>query len=595
MWNAFVKRSRCSKARLGVLGGVLVMAQSGVLPVALGQAPTNPRATPRTGAPVQTGVVLDRNPQLGSGGYNYSRPVSPLLSGNVIASGLASGGLSLRSFEPIPDPTAFRGTLGSASLSAFRRDSVSVASPVLGSGSYGQAFYDPSTTVPTVGLLESLAGVRFPDSGSPRNALDLRVQTRMDLQGGLKAGIIGLRPPASAVPPEVPPSLATSSSIFGTQPPPRLILPTESERLWQRTVPPEMTGRGREGREDGTEAAPAELKLPGVSELLATPLGGFSRKELHARFGVTVPSTEAQKKLEQPGLVLPAEATAESVFPATPRTVDAQLLPGFDVFTDMRLAVALLSNPNASWFDEMRRILRERPELARQVDEQAAQDAGQFLDQMLHAPLRSLTGAGPSALNDQMLKAESSLGIGHYSEAVDRYDAAHLIDPVNPLPLIGKGHALLAQGNYRSAALALVQGIELADRYPGLASLLLKRLDLKALMGGGEVVDIRRADIMRQLGQGEDPLLRFLLGYLEYHSGDHEHGLENLRRAASNPRAGMVIARYPALLGGETPPVPPGPAQPAEEGAGVPGSAGTPRRDVSSQPARELVIPPRTE
>jgi hypothetical protein len=100
---------------------------------------------------------------------------------------------------------------------------------------------------------------------------------------------------------------------------------------------------------------------------------------------------------------------------------------------------------------------------------------------------------------------------------------------------------------------------------------------------------------MRQLGQSEDPLLRFLLGYLEYHSGDHEHGLENLRRAASNPRAGMVIARYPSLLAGESPPVLPGPAQPAEEGERGPAPGAVPHPDASSRPAGELVIPPRTE
>ncbi len=602
MINGFVENElRLSRVGRAVVVGVLAVVVLSAVPGALGQAPVNPTANVTAGAPVQTGRLLDRNPQLGSDGYNYARPVSPLLSGNVIASGLASDGLSLRSFSPISDPTAFRASLGSAALSAFRRDSVSVASPALGSAVYGQPFYDPTTTVPTAALLQSLAGFRASDSGSPA-ALDLRVQTRLTPPTGLAAQIAGLSPPASPATPQAPPpavtgpsSLATSSSIFGAQPPPRLVLPAEPELPWRRATAGDTTGRGLARREGSAGGTSPEAGLPGVSELLATPLGGLPRSDSYPRFGVVSPSTLAPQGADQPGLVVPPESGAGSVLPTTPQVVSAQLLPGFDVFTDMQLALALLSNPNATWFDELRRAARERPDLARQVGEQAAYDASQFVDRMLNTPLRSLTGAGSSTLNDQMLKAESSMSIAHYAEAVDRYDTAHMIDPANPLPLIGKGHALLAQGNYNSAALTLLQGIELADRYPGMAPLLLKRLDLKSLMGGGEVIDIRRADIMRQLAQHESPELRFLLGYLEYHSGDREHGLENLKRAAANPRAGMMIARYPALLSGEAAGTRSEPAQPEERPPGGTPAPVVPHMAVSSQPAGELVVPPRSE
>ena len=244
------------------------------------------------------------------------------------------------------------------------------------------------------------------------------------------------------------------------------------------------------------------------------------------------------------GLTTPTEV----VLPTAPRIMDASVLPGFDVFTDMQLAVALATDSRASWFGDMQRALRERPELARQVNAQAAADAAQYLQGMLQAPLRSLAGTGASALNDQMLKAESLMEIGHYTEAADRYEAAHFAAPANPLPLLGKGHALLAAGQYWSAATNILRGVELADQAPGVAQLLVQRLDLKSLMGGGEIIDIRRADLMRQLERSESPELRFLLGYLEYHSGDHAHGLENLQRAADNPRASRLIAHYPALL-----------------------------------------------
>ena len=67
----------------------------------------------------QDGRLLDANPQLGSGGYNapVARPVSPLLSGNLLASGNARFGTSLRIASPIAAPTAFRARLGSSRLS----------------------------------------------------------------------------------------------------------------------------------------------------------------------------------------------------------------------------------------------------------------------------------------------------------------------------------------------------------------------------------------------------------------------------------------------------------------------------------------------
>jgi hypothetical protein len=150
-----------------------------------------------------------------------------------------------------------------------------------------------------------------------------------------------------------------------------------------------------------------------------------------------------------------------------------------------------------------------------------------------------------------MLKAEELMRAGHFYEAADRYRAAHQLDPANPLPLIGRGHALLAAGDYRSAAHALIAGIQ---RYPDITRF---AIDLKSLMGGGENVDIRRADIMQRLERKENPALRFLLGYLEYHGGQPERGLQNLEKAAANPLADATIHRYPKMLRGEGPLPPP--------------------------------------
>jgi hypothetical protein len=197
-------------------------------------------------------------------------------------------------------------------------------------------------------------------------------------------------------------------------------------------------------------------------------------------------------------------------------------------------------------------------------------------------PLRTFTGTGSSSLNNEMLKAESLMEIGHYREAAARYGVAALIAPANPLPLIGRGHAFLAAGDYRSAALALIRGME---RFPDIARF---NIDLTALMGSGEIIDIRRADILERLERRETAELRFLLGYLEYHTGDRERGMANLERAASDPRASMVIAQYPDLLRKNAPTLPRGstPGGPDDSGEfdEFPGG--------QHKPEDTLVIPP---
>jgi tetratricopeptide (TPR) repeat protein len=168
--------------------------------------------------------------------------------------------------------------------------------------------------------------------------------------------------------------------------------------------------------------------------------------------------------------------------------------------------------------------------------------AQEFVGQMLQSPVETFHGRGDSALNNELLKAESLLEIGEYYEAVRRYEVAQRLDPLNPLPLIGKGNAFLAAGEYSSATGALIRGFE---RYPELVEF---NFDLTALMGGREIVDIRRADIMRRLAGRDDARLRFLLGYLEYYAGNRESGMANLERAAELDQGSSIISRFPAIL-----------------------------------------------
>ena len=541
----------------------------------------------------QDGRLLDANPQIGSTRFNYARPVSPLIAGNSIVSGNVRGGLAFQGYSPIDSPTTFRGQLGSSALSAFRRDSVSVADAVgLLRGPLGSPYYDPSTTAYTGGFLtgqynqpffypggQPLGTISSPSPTGAGGPLDMRLDLRLPI-GPIGQSADAFQHPASlrsqivGATAEATPEM--SSSIFGP------VLPRPPDLTTNVVAPDAVTNltdaAGQLGlglaRRNWYEGLGTD-EPPGARPALGTPLdlvrGGYLQRlplegeELFPGLGMQEPSvrlgtqppavrTEEERPPELPPVAEPGPLVT------TPPISDPTVLPGFDVFNDMQLALALAEDPGALWFENMQAAIRADPTLAESLQEAARVDSQQFIDTMLNTPVRSFVGRGDSALNDELLKAESLLEIGQYYEAVRRYEAAQVLAPYSPLPLVGKGHALLAAGEYMRAAVALVQGLE---RYPELVKF---DLDLTALIGGPEVVDIRRANLMQLLERQDDSRLRFLLGYLEYYTGQRESGLANLDRAAAGDRTGSIIARFSAMLRGEAvlpPPKLPGPA-PAE-------------------------------
>ncbi len=542
----------------------------------------------------QNGRLFDANPQLGSGGYNAGRPVSPLMLGNALTQGTIGRGLSLSPVSPIGDPTAFRASLGSGLLSGFRRDSVSAAdavNPYL--GLVGLPYYDPALTVPTTGFLTGQSAIALPTLGpTPVPAtgitpgggtvgpapLDLRIDSRLNsgvtafgdtsrAPGALRSQIVGLAPGET-------PDLSGTSSIFGPTPRGSTGLPLASEQAYKNLNRPlAQMQRGPDGRL--VYETPQTQEPVGAHPLLGTPEDLVRSRELQtvtrSEQSALGPSAAERRALNQPsqtpgpvarakepGEPLSAEASAAA---ASPRLHDLSVLPGYDVFTDMQLGLALASKPDAPWWKEMQTAIRQNPAASRVLNEKANLESSEFVNRVVNSPIRSFHGQGETALNNELLKAESLLEIGQYYEAAHRYDAAHRLDPLNPLPLVGKGNALLAAGDYLSAVVSLIQGFE---RYPELSRF---SFDLSALMGGGEVVDIRRADLIRRLQGEEEARLRFLLGYLEYFGGDKDSGLRNFEKAADDDAGKSIISRFPAMLrGGKLPP----PKMPSDAAPGLP-------------------------
>jgi tetratricopeptide (TPR) repeat protein len=220
-------------------------------------------------------------------------------------------------------------------------------------------------------------------------------------------------------------------------------------------------------------------------------------------------------------------------------------LPGNDLFSDMQIVATVESDPSgAAWYDQMRRAIRSSPNAAAALMQAAQMDAEQFVNQMRSIPIRSFARGDNSHLNDTIARAEAQLEAHDYFAAVRTFEAARSLDPENPLPLLGQGHAQLAAGEFLSAANSIIRGLE---QFPQIANF---RLDLTALLGDAETVDIRRSELIERLERRENVQLRFLLGYLEYFGGRREAGLGNLKRAAEGAPAGSIIGRFPALLRG---------------------------------------------
>lgn len=562
-----------------------------VLPLAAAQAPINTRIN--TGIPAVPGPVsFDANPSLTAGRINYgvglARPISPLVGGNPFATGNVTHGLSLRIDSPVADTSAFRAALGSATLSDFRRDSVSafdVAQP-LGSGAFARPYYDVSRTAPTAALLGTLS---TPQAGLSASGVRVPGMTLPSAPPvGLQSGLTVSQPYTAL-------SAATSGSIFGIS----SAAPRPDAQVQVGQLPYDALG--------DVQQAPVTEELPGfirraratqdlgTGAAAANPVRALLQSDAGLPLTTGLPGVPGGQQTFVPGLKLPEAApTLPTATPPTAlaptKITDQTLIPGGDAYNDMQMALELQRHPGAEWFEELRKAAEATPELDPQVRKTLPEDSATFVQQMTKTPMQTFTGRAQTALNDLLIKAEAAMSIGHYTEAADRFAQASLADPRNPLPLIGKGHAHLAAGDYRSAARALVQGL---TRDPSIARF---PLDLKALLGGGEQVDIRRSDLIRRLENNETAELRFLLGYVEYHSGDPEGGLKHLERAAELDRGGSIIGQYPSLLKGEGFVPPPGLGEPRvlpelpKEGPPPPlppRPRGAPARDT-------LVIPPPT-
>ncbi len=468
---------------------------------------------------IQGGNALDANPLVGSGGINYAAPQPRLNRANSIMTGNVGGGAQFRGYSPIRDSSQFFMNLPSAGLSGFRADGISVADLLAGQSNFQpRYYYDASRNVTSVGTIPR-------DTRQPYRSLTARNFYQDPRLTFTPASRDPIPFPTGAAPQPTGAGLAVEPAVQRAVNPrllstPLFPQPTNVPLSQLRYAPTE----GPTARDVGmSEKVPLEVDASASARPPRSPLDRVLR-----------PGVEPAAPPIPPG-EKPATPAPPAPSPAALNVPTAPEWLGRDRFADMAATA---------------RILREQylglgASPAGQPSEQAAGTHAAWVREYLATPVRSLAGTGSSATQQYLRRAEEEITNGQYYRAAGFYEMAATLERDNPLPLLGRSFALIAAGEYMSAANLLSRAIE---TFPGIAYF---TFDLKAFIPA--VLERRRAELEELLAKGDDYRLRFLLGYLEYYGSPESAelrrvGLENLAKAALKAPAGSPIAQFPDRL-----------------------------------------------
>lgn len=523
---------------------------------------------------VQSGNALDANPQIGSGGYNSARPVSTGINGNLIMSGNVTGGRAFQGFSPIGNPNTLQTTIPSANLSPFIRDSVGL--PGIQSGLSNTAprpYFDPSQTAVSSGTIEAGA-LLSRDLGGTYRAGQGQYQTPVTSLGGTQplgqyggqlpyaapvwtpAGIgmfnpdvIANRPgeitsnPLTQLATSGPLSKAAAGKAPEIQPAEGLSQAGPQGQSNQTVLPGKLERQTEPGSQDQQSGAGQPNIVPqDVTLSLAKPNAG---------------NLAAGKSLEplQPGTSPRAdEQTVSSLLTQMQQYTGAAkqaVAPGSEQPQGQMLTQNQQKPLNFS-VDEAAhrpsddlRLLQSGMTAAQRQQMQTdigRQQASRLVEQRIRTPIRSLAGARQTQVDRILAQAEDLMRAGEYYKAAGAYNGVIAAAPDNALAWLGRANALLAAGEYLQAYVALESGI---SRFPQVLEF---DLDLPALLGNREILDVRRAELETLLTGKPDYRMQFLLGYLDYYSGQRSLGLQVIKQAAKVAPAGSIVPQAKLIL-----------------------------------------------
>ncbi len=555
-----------------------------------------------------SGQALDSNPGLYTGRLN---PSANTFDGGLRADALITGNMTglgrFHDSTPIVHSNQFRDTLPSAGLSNFQAMSVGIGdirsryvpTPTLYYGSQEfvsdvgvirQGLNAPGSSrlaspyVPltrpaapsTLSITDARAFLNVPFSGErdstwssdlqPLGVIRQEVRTPDD---PLAEAIRAMQPSYEA---------ATSSSIFGAPRPAEPILDADVLRRSN------LLRKMENARDDERKASDREAILRRWESEQRASDALLVDKNAAAQSGAAGKSSYGIQQLDPGQTALKTQPQAEPAdgFRRTDESTSQLGSLGADRFADLYRAIQIVdqlgirnlgfkltdqptgeaaeaapgtSPPTQTGTPVGHAESAPKQRMTRQEAKQLSAtlaNATRWAGETLENPITSFAGRYDDRLNQAMAAGEAALRGGKYYEAVRYFDVACTIDPGNPLPMLHRGHALVAAGDYVSASLSLQRGIE---RFPQIAAF---RLDLPAMAGKSTIFDIRRADLEKKIAIADHYEMRFLLGYLELYSGLPELGLKDLQRAADMAPQDSVVRLFNDLILGrrELPPLP---------------------------------------
>ena len=539
------------------------------------------------------GRMYESNPMVGSGGANFRNDFGlhypPGVYANQIVAGNVTGLAGFHGPTVIPGANQFRGSLQSDALSTFRAQSVGIQDIRRGQSFAPRPYYDPATSIADLGVIRygmnqpgssylratnvvspTIAGTQTRDPLLTYDQPDSRYAPGAPFDDALAPGAVQRvidparldRRPYDARAFEDRYRSAMQSTLFGTPPPPDMPIPA-------RQGPGDLLDSSQSSlglrdrlpgfdihplRDDRTASDDLER---GVSDALPRP------GSLDARLAeIGVSNRQVMPLDEMPG-------GGDDLYSRMQMAVNAARdADGVEGFVARRGEIASPDQPDERFGQpDQPGGLQDRggpapdratapeapgapqPDSAEDRDEKdaAPNPRREWAERVLKSPIRSLATAGPGAVARYMRSGEEALKQGDFLTAARRFDMAATIDVTNPLPLIARGNALIAAGQYMSAAASLDAAIRL---FPEIAAF---ELDLVSLTGQPDVFDRRRADLEKLLAQSEQYELRFLLGYIELYSDLQFDGLTDLEKAAKHAPPKSGIAQLPDLLLGRRP------------------------------------------
>ena len=131
----------------------------------------------------------------------------------------------------------------------------------------------------------------------------------------------------------------------------------------------------------------------------------------------------------------------------------------------------------------------------------------------IRGPHTSAGTFSEAKFNQHFQAAQGYLKAGRYYAAADSFALASIYKLDEPLCFAGRGHALLAAGEYISSALFLSRALEIAPGY------VRTKIDLANMLGGENKLESRIAEIKEWAGKSNSGKLEFLLGYVYYRMG----------------------------------------------------------------------------